>query len=74
MNNKRALVVRIVAIVMAVLMVLGIGTMIFQTVFAADGLPATGSSATSKVPIFILVGAVVVVAVVAFLPKFIKKK
>ena len=74
MNKKRTLVVRVVAVLMAALMLLGVGAMIFQTVFAADGLPATGSSSSSKLPIFILVGAVVVIAVVALIPKFIKKK
>ena len=73
-NDRRSLVVRVVAILMAVLMVLGIGTMLFQTVFASDGVPVTGSSAHSKLPIFILIGAVLVIALAAVLPKIIKKK
>ena len=72
-RDRRTLIVRIVAIVMAALMVLGIGTMLFQTVFAADGVPVTGSSAHSKLPIFILIGAVAVIAVVALIP-ILKKK
>ena len=73
-KDRRSLIVRIVAILMAVLMVLGIGTMIFQTVFAADGAPVTGSSAHSKLPIFILIGAVAVIAVAAVIPMLKKKK
>lgn len=73
MHNKRALIIRIVAIVMAVLMVLGIGTMLFQTVFAADGLPVTGSSAHAKLPIFILIAAVIVIALVVLIPALKKK-
>ena len=73
MHNKRALIIRIVAIIMAVLMVLGIATMLFQTVFASDGAPVTGSSAASKLPIFILVGAVAVIAAVMLIPALKKK-
>ena len=73
-RDRRTLIVRIVAIVMAVLMVLGIATMLFQTVFAADGAPATGSDPRSKLPIYILVGAVAVIAVVALIPILKKKK
>ena len=73
-KDRRAWIIRIVAIVMALLMVLGIGTMLFQTVFALDGAPATGSSAHSKLPIFILIGAVVIIAVVAVIPMIRKKK
>ena len=73
-RDRRTLIVRIVAIVMAVLMVLGIATMLFQTVFAADGMPATGSSARSKLPIYILVGAIAVIAVVALIPMLKKKQ
>ena len=73
-RDRRSLIVRIVAIVMAALMVLGIGTMLFQTVFAADGVPVTGSSAHSKLPIVILIGAVVLIVVVAVIPKLRKPK
>ena len=72
-RERRSLIIRIVAILMAALMVLGIGTMLFQTVFASDGLPVTGSSARSKLPIFILIGAVVLIVIVAVIPKLHKK-
>ena len=73
-KDRRSIVVRVVAILMAALMVLGIGTMLFQTVFASDGIPVTGSSPRSKLPIFILIGAVVLIVIAAVLPKLIKKK
>ena len=73
-KDRRSIVVRVVAILMAALMVLGIGTMLFQTVFASDGIPVTGSSPRSKLPIFILIGAVVLIVIVAVIPKLIKKK
>lgn len=73
-KDRRSLIVRVVAILMAALMVLGIGTMLFQTVFASDGVPVTGSSAHSKLPIFILIGAVVLIVIAAVIPKIVKKK
>ncbi len=73
-QDKRSLIVRIVAIVLAALMVLSLGTVLFQTVFAADALPVTGSGAHAKTPIFILIGAVVVIAVLVLVPTLRKKK
>ena len=73
MNNKRTLIVRIVAIVLAALMVLSLGAVLIQT-FAADGVPVTGSGAHSKLPIFILIGAVALVAVCVIVPTLTKKK
>ncbi|MBQ7546952.1 MAG: hypothetical protein IJT41_08305 [Clostridia bacterium] len=73
MNNKRTLIVRIVAIVLAALMVLSLGAVLIQT-FAVDGVPITGSGAHSKLPIFILIGAVALVAVCVIVPTLTKKK
>ena len=73
MKNKRVWIIRIVAIVLAALMVLSIGAVLIQT-FALDGVPMTGDSATSKLPIFILIGAVVLVAVCVVVPTIKKKK
>lgn len=72
-GDKRSLVVRIVAIVMAALMVLGICTILFQTVLAADTIPVTGSDPKAKLPIFILIAAVVLVALCVLLPTMKKK-
>lgn len=72
--KKKNLVVRIVAIVLVALMVLSVGSVLFQTVFAADGsIPVTGSEPTSKLPIFILIGAVVLIAICVILPMLKKK-
>ena len=73
MKNKRAWVVRIVAIVLAVLMLLSVGAVLLQT-FALDSAPATGSGAHSKLPIFILIGAVALIAVCVVVPTIKKKK
>lgn len=73
-KDKRSLIIRIVAIVMAALMILSVGTVLFQTVFAADTVPATGSSPNSKLPIFILIGAVVLIGICVVLPTIKKKK
>ena len=74
MSKKRTLIIRIVSIVLAALMLLSVGTVLFQTAFAADGVPATGSDPQSKLPIFILIGAVILVAVCVLLPTLKKKK
>ena len=73
MKNKRTLIIRIVAIVLAALMILSVGAVLIQT-FAVDGVPVTGSGAHSKVPIFILVGAIVVIAALVLVPTIKKKK
>ena len=54
-------------------MVLSIGAVLIQT-FALDAAPATGDSAHAKLPIFILIGAVVLIAVCVVVPTFVKKK
>lgn len=72
--KKRSMIVRIVAIVMCVLMVLGIVAGAI-TAFAAEpsaALPSTGSS-SQKVPIILGVcGAVLVIACIV-LPRLVKK-
>ena len=73
MKNKRAWIIRIVAIVLAALMILSVGAVLLQT-FALDGVPVTGSGEHSKLPIFILIGAVALIAVCVVVPTFIKKK
>ena len=73
MKNKRALVVRIVAIVLAGLMILRVGAILIQTL-AADAVPVTGSGTRSKLPVFILIGAVVLIALCVLLPTMKKKK
>ena len=73
MKNKRVWIIRIVAIVLAGLMILSVGAVLIQTL-ALDGAPVTGDSETSKLPIFILVGAVVLIAVCVLIPTFRKKK
>ena len=73
MKNRRVWIIRIVAIVLAALMILSVGAVLIQT-FALDIVPATGDSETSKLPIFILVGAVALIAVCVVVPTFIKKK
>ena len=74
-QNKRVWIIRIVAIVLAALMILSVGAVLFQTVFASDGMPpATGSGGHGKVPIIILVVAVVVIAALVLIPSFVKKK
>ena len=75
-TDKRTLTIRIVAIVMAALLLLSIFTMLFHSAFAADELveiAATGSQDTPKWPIFAAVGAVVVIAVCVIIPKLNKK-
>ena len=73
MKSRRTLVIRIVAIVLAALMILSVGAVLLQT-FALDAVPVTGSGAHSKLPIFILVGAVVLIAVLVLVPTIKKKK
>ncbi len=73
MKNRRVWIIRIVAIVLAALMILSIGAVLIQT-FALGGAPATGSSEHSKLPIFILIGAVALIAVCVVIPTFKKKK
>jgi hypothetical protein len=73
MKNRRVWIIRIVAIVLAALMVLSICAVLIQT-FALDGAPLTGDSETSKLPIFILIGAVVLIAACVLLPTVKKKK
>ena len=74
MSKKKSLIVRIVAIVLAALMLLSVGTVLFQTVFAAYGVPVTGSDPNSNLPIFILIGAVVLIGICVVLPTMKKKK
>ncbi len=73
MKNKRVWIIRIVAIVLAALMILSVGAVLIQT-FALDAVPVTGSGEHSKLPIFILIGAVVLIAVCVVVPSFVKKK
>ena len=73
MKNRRVWIIRIVAIVLAALMVLSIGAVLIQT-FALDGAPATGSDPRSKIAIFVLIGAVVLIAVCVIIPTLKKKK
>ncbi len=73
MKNRRVWIIRIVAIVLTALMILSIGAVLIQT-FALDAVPVTGDSAHSKLPIFILIGAVALIAVCVVVPTFIKKK
>ncbi len=75
-NDKRTLTIRIIAIVMAALLLLSIFTMLFHTVFATDELyeiAATGGT-TAKWPIIAAVGAVAVIAACVILPKLGKNK
>lgn len=72
-KDKRSLGVRIVAIIMAALMVLSLGSILLQTVFAAEAVPVTGSSASEKWPIFVALGALLLVVVCVVLPSFKKK-
>ena len=55
-------------------MVLSLGTVLVQTVFATDGVPVTGSAASEKWPIFVALGALFLIVVCAVLPSFKKKK
>lgn len=73
MKNRRVWIIRIVAIVLAALMILSVGAVLIQT-FAVSGVPTTGDSAHSKLPIFILIGAVALIALCVVVPTFIKKK
>lgn len=73
MKNKRVWIIRIVAIVLAALMILSVGAVLIQT-FALDAVPVTGSGEHSKLPIFILIGAVALIAVCVVVPSFVKKK
>jgi di/tricarboxylate transporter len=75
-TDKRTWTVRIVAIVMAVLLLLGIFSLLFNSAFAAGDIAeiaATGSQDTPKWPIFAAVGALVVIVVCAVIPKLNKK-
>ena len=73
MKNRRVWIIRIVAIVLAALMILSVGAVLIQT-FALDAVPVTGSGEHSKLPIFILIGAVALIAVCVVVPSFVKKK
>lgn len=73
MKNKRVWVVRIVAIVLAALMILSVGAVLLRG-FALDAVPTTGSGTHSKLPIFILIAAVALIAVCVVVPTFKKKK
>ncbi len=73
-SQKRGLTVRIVAILMAAIMVLSLGTVLVQTVFATEGVPVTGSAASEKWPIFVAIGALFLIVICAVLPSFKKKK
>ncbi len=73
-TNKRGLGVRIVAILMAAIMVLSLGTILVQTVFATDTVPVTGSAESEKLPIFIAVGALLLIVICVVIPSFKKKK
>ncbi|MBR4728591.1 MAG: hypothetical protein IK080_11955 [Clostridia bacterium] len=72
MNNKRALIIRIVAIVLCALLVLGIVTAALSA-FAAGPAPVTGSR-DMKEPIFLAVAAAVLLAACILVPKIAKKK
>ena len=73
-KDKRSWGIRIVALIMAALMVLSLGSILFQTVFAAEAVPVTGSADSEKWPIFVALGALLLVVVCAVLPSFKKKK
>lgn len=73
-KDKRSLLVRIVAIVMVAIMVLSLGTILIQTVFATDGVPVTGSAESEKWPIFVALGALFLIVICAVIPSFKKKK
>ena len=75
-TDKRVWAVRIVAIVMAALLLLSVFSLLFHSSFAADEMietVATGSGGTSKWPIFAAVGALLVIVVCAIIPKLKKK-
>ncbi|NLO45027.1 MAG: hypothetical protein GX107_00770 [Clostridiales bacterium] len=75
-TDKRVWAVRIVAIVMAALLLLSVFSLLFHSSFAADEMietVATGSDDTSKWPIFAAVGALLVIVVCAIIPKLKKK-
>lgn len=72
MKNKRSLIVRIVAIALCALLVLGIATAALSA-FAADlAQPMTGSR-DMKQPIILAVVAVVLIAVCVIVPRLVKK-
>ena len=74
-KNKGKIVVRVVAIIMAALMLLGVVSMIFNVAFAADELTAinTGSGDLPKWAFIALGAAVVVIVLCAVIPKMKKK-
>lgn len=69
--KKRSLIVRIVAIVLCALMVLGIVAGAISA-FASEAAPATGST-SQKIPIIIGILAVLLVTACIVMPKFKKK-
>ncbi|MCR5150064.1 MAG: hypothetical protein K6B52_02415 [Clostridiales bacterium] len=74
MKNKRNLFVRIIAILMCALMLLGVFSLLLNVFAFESSAPATGSS---RLPFwFIIAGAVAVVAVIVCLavPKKSKKE
>lgn len=76
--NKRSLFVRIVAIVLCAVMVLGVVTAAIS-VFAADAsvLASASPDTGSRSHVWVIVAAAVAIAVIAvclLLPKFVKKK
>ncbi|MCR5523356.1 MAG: LPXTG cell wall anchor domain-containing protein [Clostridia bacterium] len=70
MKNKRSLIIRIIAIGLCALMLLGVVTAAISA-YAVSPMPATGSSSKT---IWIAVAAVVAVAVVAVCLISAKKK
>ena len=72
MNNKRTLIVRIVAIVLCALLVLGIVTAALYA-FAAGSAPVTGSR-DMKQPILLAVIAAALLAACVIVPKLARKK
>jgi len=75
-TDKRTWTVRIVAIVMAVVLLLGVFSLLFNSSFAAGDITeiaATGSQDTPKWPIFAAVGALAVIIACVVIPKLNKK-
>ena len=68
MNNKRSLIIRIVAIAMCALLVLGIVTAALSAFAAGPMEPVTGSR-DMKQPIILAVAAAVLLAACVIVPK-----
>ena len=72
-TDKRTLAVRIVAIILAVIMGLGVFAVLFNS-FAVNDIAAiaTGSQDTPKWPILAAVGALIVIIICVVVPKLKK--